>query len=53
MDKIIIFFADNSGATMVEYGLMVAFIAMVCFGAVQILGTAVMGLYQNAASKVP
>ena len=37
--KLINFFKDEEGATMVEYGLMVALIAVVCIGAVTILGT--------------
>jgi Flp pilus assembly pilin Flp len=53
MDKIIIFFADSSGATMVEYGLMVAFIALACFTGVQVFGAAVLGLYQNAVDRMP
>ncbi len=35
------FFSDESGATMVEYGLMVALVAAVCIGAVTLLGTAI------------
>jgi len=30
---------DDEGATMVEYGLMVALIAIVCIGAVTTIGT--------------
>lgn len=36
--KIINFFKDEEGATMVEYALMVALIAVVCIGAVQLIG---------------
>jgi pilus assembly protein Flp/PilA len=39
MERIRNFFKDESGATMVEYGLMVALIAVVCIGIVQVLGT--------------
>ena len=39
MKKLINFFKDEEGATMVEYGLMVALIAVVCIGAVTLLGT--------------
>jgi Flp pilus assembly pilin Flp len=53
MEKILIFFADSSGATMVEYGIMVAIIAMACFTGVQAFGTAVLGLYQNAVGRMP
>ena len=34
MKKLINFFKDEEGATMVEYGLMVALIAVVCIAAV-------------------
>lgn len=34
------FCRDEGGATMVEYGLMVALIAVVCAAAVAVLGTA-------------
>ena len=33
------FFQDEEGATMVEYGLMVALIAVVCITAVALIGT--------------
>jgi pilus assembly protein Flp/PilA len=32
------FVRDEDGATMIEYGLMVALIAVVCIGAVTLLG---------------
>jgi pilus assembly protein Flp/PilA len=36
---------DEDGATMVEYGLLVALIAMVAFGSVTALGVNVSSLY--------
>ncbi len=39
MERIKRFFKDESGATMVEYGLMVALIAAVCVGVVTTIGT--------------
>ena len=36
--KMIKFFKDEEGATMVEYGLMLALIAVVCIGAVGLVG---------------
>ena len=36
--KLINFFKDEEGATMVEYALMVALIAAVCVGAVTLIG---------------
>jgi pilus assembly protein Flp/PilA len=40
------------GATAVEYGLMVALIAIVIIGAVSVLGTNVSTLFSNAAASV-
>ena len=37
--KMINFFKDEEGATMVEYGLMLALIAVVCIVAVGLIGT--------------
>jgi pilus assembly protein Flp/PilA len=42
----------EEGATMVEYGLMVALIAVVCIGAVTILGTNLSNKFGTVASKV-
>lgn len=38
------FIEGDAGATMVEYGLMLGLIALVCFSAVQTLGIKVLGL---------
>jgi len=38
---------DDSGATAVEYGLLVALIAAVIVGSVALLGDPVMGLYAS------
>lgn len=43
---------DDRGATAVEYGLMVALIAIVIIAAVTILGTNLSTLFQNVAEKV-
>jgi pilus assembly protein Flp/PilA len=40
------------GATAVEYGLMVALIAIVIIGAVSVLGTNLSTLFSNAAASV-
>ena len=52
MEKMRNFFKDESGATMVEYGLMVALIAVVCIAAVTALGTNLMAL-TNASCSSP
>lgn len=43
---------DEDGATMVEYGLLVALIAMVALVAVQTLGTNLSSLFNTVAGSV-
>jgi pilus assembly protein Flp/PilA len=43
---------DEEGATMVEYGLLVALIAMVALGAVTVLGGNLSTLYNTVAGSV-
>ena len=50
--KLINFFKDEEGATMVEYGLMVALIAVVAFGAVTTLGLGVQGTFNAIAAAL-
>jgi pilus assembly protein Flp/PilA len=42
----------EEGATMVEYGLMVALIAAVCIAAVQLLGVNLNTIFSNVATSV-
>ncbi len=44
------FCLDTSGASMVEYGLLIAFIALACFTAVTTLGLNVILPYNNASA---
>ncbi|OEU72455.1 MAG: hypothetical protein BA874_13110 [Desulfuromonadales bacterium C00003068] len=46
------FLQDEEGATMVEYGLMVALIAVVAIAAVTLLGTEVEDTFDKAQSKM-
>jgi pilus assembly protein Flp/PilA len=46
------FMADESGATMVEYALMVALVAAVCVVAVTALGNAISGKFTSVATSV-
>lgn len=46
-------FKDVEGATMVEYALMLSLIAIVCYGAVVLIGTSTSTSFQNAAAKFP
>lgn len=43
---------DEEGATMVEYGLLVALIAMVALAAVTTLGTNLSSLFNTVAGSV-
>ena len=46
------FAREEEGATMVEYGIMVALIAVVCIGAVITLGGSVNGVFNTINSKL-
>ncbi len=46
------FARDENGATMIEYGLMVALIAVVCIGAVTALGGGANGTFTTAAGSL-
>ena len=52
MEKLIRFFKDEEGATAVEYGLMVALIAVVIIAAVTVLGTNLSTKFNNVATAV-
>lgn len=43
---------SERGATMVEYGLMLALIAVVCLTAVALIGTNANTVFQNIADKL-
>ncbi len=43
---------DEEGATAVEYGLMVALIAVVIIGAVTLLGTNLTTIFTNVANAI-
>lgn len=46
------FVKDETGATMVEYGLMLALIAVVCLGAVSLVGTKASALFTTIAGSL-
>jgi pilus assembly protein Flp/PilA len=52
MERIKNFFKDESGASAVEYGLLVALIAVVIIGAVTALGTGVQNTFNTAAGQL-
>ncbi len=43
---------DDSGASMVEYGLLLAFIAVVALVGVKLLGTGLNSLFTNVAGSL-
>ena len=46
------FLTSEDGATMVEYGMMVALIAAVCIGVVTVLGTNINTKFDSVATAV-
>ena len=52
MEKLVNFFKDECGAAMVEYGLLVALIAVVCIAAVTTLGTSLSTKFQAVSTSV-
>jgi pilus assembly protein Flp/PilA len=52
MEKIRNFFSDESGASAVEYGLLVALIAVVIIVAVRALGTSLQGKFEEAGAAL-
>jgi pilus assembly protein Flp/PilA len=52
MTRIQSFATHDEGATMVEYGLMVALIAIACIGAVALVGTNLKNLFQSVGNSV-
>jgi pilus assembly protein Flp/PilA len=50
--KLMNFFKDEEGATMVEYGLMLSLIAIVCIAAVTLIGTNLQGIFEGIAAAL-
>ena len=46
------FFKNESGQGMVEYGLIIALIAIAVIAALQLLGPAVKGIFDNATTEL-
>jgi pilus assembly protein Flp/PilA len=53
MERIKNFFKDESGASAVEYGLLVALIAVVVIGAVTIIGTKLNETFTKVGTSLP
>ena len=47
------FLKDESGATAIEYGLIVALIAVVIVGAVSVIGTKLQGSFNSVKDQLP
>jgi pilus assembly protein Flp/PilA len=52
MERLIRFFKDEEGATAVEYGIMVALIAVVIIAAVALLGTNLSARFNAVATSI-
>jgi pilus assembly protein Flp/PilA len=46
------FVKDETGAALVEYGLLVGLIAVVCIGAVTVLGTQIDGVFCTIVTDI-
>jgi pilus assembly protein Flp/PilA len=53
MNRIMEMFKEEEGATMVEYALMLALIAIVCVTAVTTIGTKATATFEDAGAKLP
>ncbi len=52
MERMKNFFKDESGASAVEYGLLVSLIAVAIIGAISALGTNIKSVFNTAASNL-
>ena len=43
---------DEEGASLAEYGLLLALIAVVCIAAVSFLGTSISGMFNTVAGTI-
>jgi len=52
INRLRMFAKDESGQDLLEYALLVALIALVAFGAVQLAGTSVNTIFTNIANQL-
>ncbi|WP_084197169.1 Flp family type IVb pilin [Solimonas soli] len=52
LNKVTEFLRDEEGASAVEYGLIVALIAVIIVGVVTLLGTNVKGIFTHASNSI-
>jgi pilus assembly protein Flp/PilA len=43
---------DEEGASLAEYGLLLALIAVLCVGAIALLGTSISSMFSNASTGI-
>ena len=53
MKKLINFIKEDDGATMVEYGIMVALIAAICITTIDALGDKVLSAFTTTEGNMP
>jgi pilus assembly protein Flp/PilA len=46
------FFKDESGASLVEYGLLIALIGVTAIGAISLLGDSIAGIFSSIAERL-
>ena len=46
------FVRDEEGASLVEYGLLLSLVAVVCIAAITLLGTSISTMLSNLASQI-
>jgi len=46
------FVRDEEGASLVEYGLLLSLVAVVCIAAITVLGTSISTMLNSLASKI-
>ena len=51
--RVLEFLDDEAGTTLVEYGMLVMLVALLCIAAIKLLGTKVSSSYQQADALLP
>jgi len=46
------FVRDEEGASLAEYGLLLALIAIVCMAGISLLGTQINGMFSNVSNTI-
>ncbi len=52
MTMLLKFIRDEEGATLAEYGLLLALIAVVCLAAITLLGTQISSMFTGVSNSV-